>query len=166
MARATPDHDGALDDAAGADDDEALHWAGDEERGRDAPRLRGSRAPDPAAAVAHDGDGEREVVGSRSRGAATVAFALPYLAWTICWIFVVQRLSSGSTDLATQVLWQFGEFLAMLAGPLWFAATLTLTRESRPLVRVGWLALGLGVLVPWPLVFDFLVALRVAGSLS
>lgn len=158
MARSTPSDDASLGD----DDDEALHWAGDEERGRDAPRLRDSQAADSAAPVADNS----EVVGGGARRGATVGFALPYLAWTVGWIFVVQRLSSGSTDLPTQVLWQFGEFLAMLAAPLWFAATLTLTRESRPLVRVGWLALGLGVLVPWPFVFDFLAALQLAGSLS
>lgn len=64
------------------------------------------------------------------------------------------------------MLWQFGEFLTILAAPLWFAAVLTLTRDHRPLVRVGWLALGLGVLIPWPFVLDLYAALQIAGSLS
>jgi hypothetical protein len=33
-------------------------------------------------------------------------------------------------------------------------------------VRVGWLALGLGLLLPWPLLLRFLAALQIAGSLS
>jgi hypothetical protein len=63
----------------------------------------------------------------------------------------VQYTGSGSTDLATEVLWQFGEFTAIVAAPLWFGATLTLTRVGRLLTRIGWLALGAGLLVPWPL---------------
>lgn len=144
------------------DDDEALSWAGDEEQGRAAPRLR-----EPEAVVGSGGDAEpEEAPGSRGRSVTTAGFLVPYLVITVGWIFAVQQLSSGSASLFGEILWQFGEFLAMLAAPLWFAATLTLTREHRPLVRVGWLALGLAVLLPWPLLFRFLAALEFAGGLS
>jgi hypothetical protein len=106
-----------------------------------------------------------EAPGSAGRRIATVAFAVPYLAITVGWILAVQ-LDAGPVDLWPSILWQFGEFLTMLAAPLWFAATLTLTRDARPLMRVGWLALGLGLLLPWPLLLRFLAALQVAGSLS
>jgi hypothetical protein len=144
------------------DDHEALSWAGDDERGRAAPRLREA---DPVVA---DGEPEPEPEAPESRGrrVATFAFALPYLVSTVGWIFAVQQLSSGSASLFSEILWQFGEFLAMLAAPLWFAATLTLTTHHRPLVRVGWLALGLLVVLPWPLVLRFLAALEFAGGLS
>lgn len=144
------------------EDDEALRWAGDDEQGRAAPRLR---EPDAVAAVGDEVEPE-EAPGSRGRSVATAGFVVPYLAIAVGWIFAVQQLSSGSGSLFGEILWQFGEFLAMLVAPLWFAATLTLTRESRPLVRVGWLALGLGVLLPWPLVLRFLAALEFAGGLS
>jgi hypothetical protein len=143
------------------DDSEALSWAGDEQQGRDAPRLR-----DAEPVVADSEPEAEEAPGSRGRSAATAAFAVPYLAVTVGWIFAVQLLTSGSASLFGEVLWQFGEFLAMLAAPLWFAATLTLTTGQRPLVRVGWLALGLGLLLPWPLVLRFLEALEFAGGLS
>lgn len=107
-----------------------------------------------------------EAPGSRARSVATAAFVVPYLAITVGWIFAVQQLSSGSASLFGEILWQFGEFLAMLAAPLWLAATLTLTKEHRPLVRVGWLALGLVVLCPWPLLLRFFAALEFAGGLS
>ena len=55
---------------------------------------------------------------------------------------------------------------ALLAAPAWFVGTLHLTRRSRPLVRVGWLALGLGVLLPWPILFRFVAALNFVGSVS
>lgn len=155
---ATPDPDRDLDA-----DDEALRWAGDEEQGRAAPRLRG-RDEDAAPAADADAD-EEEAPGARGRRAATIGFALPYLLLTAGWIFSVQ-LTSGPTDVAARVLWEFGEFLAMLVAPLWFAATLSLTRDSRPLVRVGWLALGLGMLLPWPVILRFLFALQVTGGLA
>jgi hypothetical protein len=150
------------DDVDDLDDDEALSWAGDEEQGRAAPRLREA---DPAVAGALEAEPE-EAPGSRGRAGAAAGFALPYLIATVGWIFAVQQLSSGSASLFGEILWQFGEFLAMLAAPLWFAATLTLTREHRPLVRVGWLALGLLVVLPWPLVLRLLAALEFAGGLS
>jgi hypothetical protein len=143
------------------DDDEALTWVGDEEQGRAAPRLR---EPEPVVA---DGEVETaEAPGLRGRSVASVVFVLPYLALTVGWIFAVQQLSSGSASLFGEILWQFGEFLAMLAAPLWFAAAVTLTRQHRPLVRVGWLALGMLVLLPWPLVLQFVAALQYARSLS
>ena len=161
MAR--PDSDPS--DAEAFDEDaDALRWAGDEEQGRAAPRL-GSTA-DPAAGVdAIVADDEEAAPGSAGRRAATIGFAVPYLALAIGWIFAVQ-LASGPAQLFPAILWQFGEFLAMLSAPLWFAATQHLTRDARPLVRVGWLALGLAVLLPWPIILRFLAALQLAGSLS
>lgn len=150
------------DDAFDADD-EALRWAGDEEQGRAAPRLGADR--EPVADVSLEDEGSDEAPGSGGRRVATVAFAVPYLALAIGWIFSVQLVDSPS-QLFGAILWQFGEFLAMLAAPLWFAATLMLTRDSAPRVRVGWLALGLLVLLPWPIILRFLAALQLAGSLS
>lgn len=156
MAR--PDDDGVDEDA------EALSWVGDEEQGRAAPRLGGESSPGGDASV-EDADDVEETPGSGGRRIATVAFAVPYLALTIGWIFSVQLVDSPPTLLAA-ILWQFGEFLAMLTAPLWFVATLTLTRDARPRVRVGWLALGLFVVLPWPIILRFLAALQFAGSLS
>jgi hypothetical protein len=143
------------------DDDEALSWAGDEEQGRAAPRLRDLDAPAEVSVA----EAAEEAPGSTGRRVTTVAFVVPYLAITIGWVFAVQ-LDPGPTELGPSILWQFGEFLAMLSAPLWFGAILALTRDRRPLVRVGWLALGLGVLVPWPLILQFLAALQFAGSLA
>lgn len=157
MARAGDETVEGLDD-----DDEALSWAGDEQQGRNAPRFGESET----VVVDSDPVEPEEAPGFRGRSIATAAFLVPYLAITVGWIFAVQQLSSGSASLFGEILWQFGEFLAMLAAPLWFAATLTLTKEHRPLVRVGWLALGLAVLLPWPLLLRFLAALEFAGGLS
>lgn len=152
------------DDDAFDEDADALSWAGDEEQGRAAPRL-GTTTSESASVADPEGGAPDEAPGGRGRRAATVAFAAPYLALAIGWIFAVQ-LADSPAQVFPAVLWQFGEFLAMLVAPLWFAATLTLTRDSRPRVRVGWLALGTLVLLPWPIILRFLAALQVAGSLS
>lgn len=157
MTRPDPSDAEAFDEDA-----DALRWAGDEEQGRAAPRL--GSAGEPAAPVAEP-EAESETPGGGARRAATLGFALPYLALAIGWIFAVQY-AAGPAQLFPAILWQFGEFLALLAAPLWFAATLHLTRESRPRVRVGWLALGTLVLLPWPVILRFLAALQLAGSIS
>ena len=86
-----------------------------------------------------------------ARTAATVGFAVVYLAIVVGWILSVQITGSTATDLFSQVAWQFGEFVAIIAGALWYLAVLTLTPDSRTAVRIGWFALGVGVLLPWPI---------------
>ncbi|MBN9606183.1 MAG: hypothetical protein J0G30_06190 [Actinomycetales bacterium] len=87
--------------------------------------------------------------GAASR-ALTIASALVYLALTVGWILAVQ-LTSGGTDVLSALLWQFGEFLAIAAPPLWFVAVRVLVPPGRLGVRVAWLLLGAGLLLPWPL---------------
>jgi hypothetical protein len=133
------------------EDEEAFHWAGDEVGGREGPRLPDTKARDAvagsAASVAIEHPGPR----SGSARLLTGFFGVMYLALTVGWILGVQYTGSGSTSLLTEVPWQFGEFTAIVASPLWFGATLTLTRGGRLVTRAGWLALGAGLLVPWPL---------------
>lgn len=145
-------------------DDEALSWAGDEERGGIAPRRAGpasadgaieGRPEDEATDAAEAGDAS-VVPRSAARSLATVVFAVVYLAIVLGWVLSVQRTASGSSDLFVELSWQFGEFLAMISGVLFFGAVLSLTRESSTLLRVGWWALGALLLVPWPLVLVIL----------
>ncbi len=150
-------------------DDEALSWAGDEDRGGVAPRRARAGAADlarddasasPTGEVTADADAESAALavsevptpGSAARTAATAVFAVLYLAIVLGWVLSVQSTSSGSTELFVDVTWQFGEFLALASGMLWFGAVLTLTRTRPTFVRVGWWALGTAILVPWPLV--------------
>jgi hypothetical protein len=149
VARSTPppgDDDGS--------DDEALTWAGDAELGKekptDASRLVAYEMRDVSSAAVDDAPPV-----SAFGGVLAAVFGFVYLVLTIGWILGVQRTDAGTTDLVPQILWQFGEFTAIVAAPLWFGATLSLTRphraHSRAGARAGWLALGAGVLIPWPL---------------
>ena len=135
-------------------DDEALRWAGDEEQGRQRPRLAAS--PDGRSTLETAGDDEDdESTAPRDVGgtAVAVAFGIAYLALTVGWIYSVQLTSAPSTQLVGEAVWQFGEFTAMVAAPIWFAAVIALTR-GRIGLRVGWFALGLGLLLPWPVLLE------------
>ena len=137
-------------------DDEALHWAGDEARGQAAPRLRD---PEAASAPLESASGASEQTDAprspAERGllAGTIVFGLVYLALSIGWISSAQLLVYPSFDLLGEIMWQFGEFLAMIAPALWFAAAFTLTPEGTPrrgTKRMLALLAGALVLVPWP----------------
>jgi len=133
------------------DDDDALRWAGDELRGGVDPLTRNRVAEVPASGVDTVMDATPAPLGNLARTAATVGFAVVYLAIVVGWILSVQITGSTATDVFSQVAWQFGEFVAIISGALWYLAVLTLTPDSRTAVRVGWFALGVGVLVPWPI---------------
>jgi len=143
------------------DDDDALHWAGDDARGQAAPRLRGGASEGADTDAAHEGaDAASGDAAPAIRGraetallAATGVFAGLYLALVVGWILSVQLLAYPGLDLAGEVMWQFAEFLSMVAPALWFAVVLTLTpRETsrRGAKRIGWLVVGLALLLPWP----------------
>lgn len=143
------------------DDDDALHWAGDEARGQSAPRLRGADDADPHLVATTDADADAAAIAEPVRRApaataflvATGVFAGLYLAVVVGWILSVQLLSYPGIDLAGEIMWQFAEFLAMVSAALWFAAVVSLTPDGdarRGLKRFVWLAVGLLLLAPWP----------------
>jgi hypothetical protein len=78
-------------------------------------------------------------------------FAGVYLLYTIGWFAAVLRNTLTLSGLIPEIMYQFGEFLAIVAPALWLGTTLLLTRGRGPLVRVLWLLAGLVVLVPWPM---------------
>jgi hypothetical protein len=137
------------------DDEDALHWAGDEARGQRSPRLVGDEPiASPAEADAVDAPpAEQLAPAARAVRVGTAAFGVVYLAISIGWIFSVQLLVYPGLDLQGEIMWQFGEFLAMVAAALWFAAALSLTPDGirrRGTKRMLVLLVGALVLVPWP----------------
>ena len=135
----------------GDDDDEALRWAGDELRGGVDPLTRNRVSEAAAASIDDTMDAAPAAPTNLARTTATVGFAVLYLATVVGRILSVQITGSTATDLFSQVAWQFGEFVAIISGALWYLTVLTLTPDSRTAIRVGWFALGVGVLLPWPI---------------
>ena len=120
------------------DDEAAFRWDGDEPE---------AKAEKPQRAVVADDD-----------AAPTSSFLLvsygilagAYLLFTIGWVIAVSRTTSGAQDVLDEIMFQFGEFLAIAAAPLWFAAVFVLARDARPSLKLALLVLGVVVLVPWP----------------
>ena len=147
MARTTSPGRSRPDD----DDDDALSWAGDDLRGGIDPLTR-NRVPDAPTSSLDDGvDAAAASSTSVASAVATVVFAVVYLAIVVGWILSVQITGSTATDLFSQVAWQFGEFVAIIAGALWYLAVLTLTPDARTRVRLAWFLLGVALLLPWPI---------------
>lgn len=134
------------------DDDAQGQPAGDAPAGPDAPDATAASAPSIAAQPATD----REVRRRSAVTAATGVLAGVYLAYSVGWILSVGTLQLSGATLLIEVLYQFGEFLAIIACALWFGTVMALTRGGRPAVRLGWLALGTLVLVPWPVLIGVL----------
>ena len=161
------------------DDDAALSWDGDEalgratsltERAERRARLRDRSTgdqldPDAPDEVGADGPGAepdaRAIDPAPGRAerdrpllAITVVFGALYLAYEVAWILAIQgaggALAANSGGAFENFLASVGNFLALLAAALWFVVTVQLTRGGRRIHRIGFLALGLGLLLPWP----------------
>lgn len=133
--------------------DEPADGAGDADE--PAPGDEGADARDgaaaPVATAASPTDRRRSAV-----TAATGLLAGVYLAYSVGWILSIGTLPLTGATLLIEVMYQFGEFLAIIACALWFGTVMALTRGGRPAVRFGWLAIGTLVLVPWPLLIGVL----------
>lgn len=119
-------------------DDDALTWAGDE---RDAPVPLVTTEP---------ADANRGIPAPLLVTYGVIAGI--YLIYTLGWIITVNRSATTLPNLLGEIMFQFGEFLAIASPALWFVAVLMLTRGRPAVARLGWLLVGLVVVVPWPFV--------------
>lgn len=120
-------------------DADALSWDGDTD-----PTHAGAAAP-PAGAAAYP----RPATGSLLLIGYGV-FAGIYLLMSLGWFAAVLRNTLTLPSLLPEIMYQFGEFLAIVAPALWMGTTVLLTRDRSNLVRVLWLVAGILVLLPWP----------------
>lgn len=131
-------------------DDEALSWAGDEERGV-APPVRGA---DGSGTAAEDGGDADEDGPAPASGLLLVAYGVlagVTLISALGWASAVGRVRAPLADLAGEVMSQFGGFLAIAGPVIWFLAVLVLARGARPSRRILLHLLGLALTAPWPL---------------
>jgi hypothetical protein len=160
-------------------DDDALHWAGDDDPTLTPPIQAGTAAasgttdvPAPRveaptvleqAELAEDARVEAELSAAQKASAQLSSAALItlgiiggiYLLYTIGWAIVVARTTVTFFPLDSlflEVCFKIGQFLSIAAAPLWFVSTLLLTQKRAWRSRLGWLLLGAFVLVPWPFI--------------
>jgi hypothetical protein len=125
-------------------DDDALSW-GDETDAThiDArPAVQQNEASDASAAPAT----------SSTMLVVYGIFGGAYLLYVAGWIIAVQRDTITMPTLFAEIMYQFGEFLAIASPAIWIGAVLLLTANRRPPVRVLWLLLGLLLVAPWPFI--------------
>jgi len=129
-------------------DDDALAWAGDEK----------PVAPVAEALEAPAVELVPEATKPQMPAALLVTYGIlagAYLIYTIGWVVSVQRYNASfvvSSEPLNAFMFGLGEILAILVPPLWFAATLLLTRGRKPVIRLVVLLVGLVAVVPWPFV--------------
>jgi len=145
-------------------DDEALSWDGESDSShvagpkplREKPaRAKPARPAKPgrASAVADDDQAAVDVDADPRPTSSLLLLAYGIIAgvyalYTVGWATTVLRATGTMTNLFAEIMFQFGEFLAIAAAPLWFASVLYLTRGRRPAQRLIWLLVGLVLLVP------------------
>jgi hypothetical protein len=69
---------------------------------------------------------------------------------------IVAAPTQQASSLLDAIMYQFGEFLGIVAAPLWFGVVWWLTTAVR--TRVIFLVAGLAALVPLPLFLPLLVS--------
>ena len=76
-----------------------------------------------------------------------------YAVWTVAWVLaIVAAPTQQASSLLDAIMYQFGEFLGIVAAPLWFGVVWWLSAGTGGTARLVWLAAGLVVLFPLPLV--------------
>lgn len=145
------------------DADDAFVWEGDEERGLEAPvqrraRLAGDGADASAADAAADAAAD-ELEPAATTGGVLVVYGIlagVTLISMLTWISVIGASTVSFTDLLGELMYQFGEFLAIAGPALWFVAVIVLGRDLAPGRRIRWHLIGLVVTAPWPILLGAL----------
>ncbi|MDP3208786.1 MAG: hypothetical protein Q8M65_06525 [Rhodoglobus sp.] len=136
-----------------ADNDDALTW-GDE---TDSSHVDGPVAQPDARGTGDSASEDRQAT-AQTPAALLITYGIlggTYLIYTLGWVISITRLNrirGVSTELLSEIMFQFGEFLAIASPVLWFAAVVGLTRGRRPIVRLSWIVVGLLAVLPWPFV--------------
>lgn len=130
--------------------EDALAWAGDDD-----PSLAVEAQ---ASRTSANSEAETAHVRRQTPGVLLVTYGVLggiYLIYTFGWLLSLQRfigIRNVSADPLTEIMFQFGAFLALASPALWFAAIFFLTRGQKPLGRLAWLLLGLLAVLPWPFI--------------
>ena len=76
-----------------------------------------------------------------------------YAVWTVAWVLaIVAAPTQQASSLLDAIMYQFGEFLGIVAAPLWFGVVRWLGAGASRTVRLFWLVAGVVILFPLPLV--------------
>lgn len=133
-------------------DDDALGWGDEIDDPTHVDGVRAAVEQTPGESTAHPSS-----AGGAASSTLLVIYGVlggVYLLYVVGWVLGIRRDTFTAADLFFEVMYQFGEFLAIVSPVLWFALTLLLTRGHRPVIRIAWLLIGALLLLPWPFVLS------------
>ena len=142
-------------------EEDALSWAGDDDRlttgsplsakrdagGASSVKKPRTKAPQEAAETA-------ELPASLS-SAALIGFGIfagIYLLFSVAWLITALRNPTQIADALGNAMFQFGLWLSVAAPASWFGAVLYLGKDKKVSTRLLYLLLGVAILIPWPYV--------------
>ena len=144
MSRENEQHDASADDA--------LLWGG--ETG-DPTYLDGPAREEKPLSRRRDVDTVIQPAATGTNPVLIYAYGLfggVYGLYAIGWVLAIPRDSFAAPDILSAIMYQLGQFLAILAPVIWIALTFLLTRHSRTIIRLLWLVIGVLLLAPWPFI--------------
>lgn len=127
-------------------DDEALNWDGDDDVVRGDEPEEDEKEAKPKRGIF---DVVREMSGAERVTAAL--FVVVSIAWAVGWGIVVGQNPIWIPNMVISVMYELGEFLAIIASPL---AVFTVAQLARGRARLMWLIGVIVVTFPWPLVLE------------
>ena len=140
-------------------EDDALSWAGDEDRLTTGSPASAKRDVGGASSVKRstsstETDATPELPSSLS-SAALIGFGIfagIYLLFSVAWLITALRNPTQIADALGNAMFQFGLWLSVAAPAIWFGAVLYVGKDSKVSTRLLWLLVGVLVLIPWPYV--------------
>lgn len=131
-------------------DDDALRWAGDDDRlttsaPLNPPRRTSQAKPDPS------GSELTEQNGLSSLALVSMGiFAGIYLLFSVAWLITALRNPTAIADPLGNTMFQLGMWLSVASPALWFIAVVVIWKNMGVVKQMLWLATGVVVLIPWP----------------
>ena len=140
-------------------EDDALSWAGDEDRLTTGSPASAKREAGGASSVKRSTSStETDETSELPAGLSSVAligfgiFAGIYLLFSVAWLITALRNPTQIADALGNAMFQFGLWLSVAAPAIWFGAVLYVGKDSKVSTRLLWLLVGVLVLIPWPYV--------------
>jgi hypothetical protein len=142
-------------------EEDALSWAGDDDRLTTGSPLSAKRDASGASSVkkprskATSEDAATAVQPQTLSSAALIGFGIfggIYLLFTVAWLITALRNPTQIADALGNAMFQFGLWLSVAAPAIWFGAVLYLGKDKKVATRLLFLLVGVAILIPWPYV--------------
>jgi hypothetical protein len=131
-------------------EDEALSWAGDEDRLTTGAHQKSTRRSSHSSEVTSESESTDKTGLSSLALVSMGVFAGIYLLFTVAWLITTLRNPTAIADPLGNTMFQLGMWLTVAAPALWFIAVVVIWKNMGVVKQMLWLAVGVVVLIPWP----------------